>query len=171
MKTAPFLRDMIDQDLATFFEQQCDAQANYMAAFTAKEPTNQAAFLAHWKRIREDATVTIKTIVDDQHVAGHVMSYWEDDRCEVTYWLGKEFWGHCLASRSLADFLAHVQKIRPIYARVAKDNMASRRILEKNGFALISESKGFANARGEEIEELLLELRWGPATLPPGIIY
>ncbi|EDY17599.1 conserved hypothetical protein [Chthoniobacter flavus Ellin428] len=87
------------------------------------------------------------------------MSYWEDDRCEVTYWLGKEFWGHGLANRSLADFLAHVQKIRPIYARVAKDNMASRRILEKNGFALISASKGFANARGEEIEELLLELR------------
>jgi hypothetical protein len=32
-------------------------------------------------------------------------------------------------------------------------------VLEKCGFEIIGESKGFANARGEEIEELTLELR------------
>jgi hypothetical protein len=31
--------------------------------------------------------------------------------------------------------------------------------LEKCGFVVLSESKGFANARGGEIEELLLEPR------------
>jgi len=31
--------------------------------------------------------------------------------------------------------------------------------LEKCGFTVIGEAKGFANARHEEIEELLLELR------------
>ena len=46
----------------------------------------------------------------------------------------------------------------PIYARVAKDNLGSRRVLEKCGFAIIDESGGFANARGQEIEEFLLEL-------------
>ncbi len=129
-----------------------------MAAFTAKEPANQAAFLAHWKRIRVEATVTIKTIVHCRHIAGYVMSYWEDGRCEVTYWLGKEFWGQGIASGALADFLAYVERTRPIYARAAKDNVASCRVLEKNGFTAINEAKGFANARGREVEEFLLEL-------------
>jgi RimJ/RimL family protein N-acetyltransferase len=59
----------------------------------------------------------------------------------------------------LQAFLAHTNKRRPIYARVAKDNLGSRRVLEKCGFTVINESTGFANARGQEIEELLLELR------------
>ena len=49
--------------------------------------------------------------------------------------------------------------MRPIYARVAKDNVGSRRVLEKCGFQVIGESTGYANARGEEVEELLLELQ------------
>lgn len=59
---------------------------------------------------------------------------------------------------ALTVFLTQHNKTRPIYARVAKDNQGSRRVLEKCGFKIISESKGFANARGQEIEELLLEL-------------
>jgi hypothetical protein len=34
-------------------------------------------------------------------------------------------------------------------------------VLEKRGFAVIGEERGFANARGAEVEELLLELRRG----------
>jgi len=41
---------------------------------------------------------------------------------------------------------------------VPKYNRASRRVLEKCGFAIIDEDKGFANARGREIEEWLLQL-------------
>jgi RimJ/RimL family protein N-acetyltransferase len=42
---------------------------------------------------------------------------------------------------------------------VAKDNRASLRVLEKCGFTILDEDKGFANARGQEIEEWLLQLR------------
>ena len=49
-------------------------------------------------------------------------------------------------------------KVRPLYARAAKDNFASLRVLEKCGFTRIGEDKGFANARGEEIEEFMLRL-------------
>lgn len=77
---------------------------------------------------------------------------------KVTYWIGKEHWGRGIGKWALTAFLDHVNTARPIYARVAKDNRGSRRILEKCGFRIVSEMKGFANARGEEIEELLLEL-------------
>ena len=45
-----------------------------------------------------------------------------------------------------------------MYARVAKDNLGSRRVLDKCGFTVIGEATGFANARGMEIDELLLVL-------------
>jgi RimJ/RimL family protein N-acetyltransferase len=130
-----------------------------MAAFTAKDPSNREAFTAHWNKIMADATCIIKTIVCDGHVIGSVSSYEDAGKPEVTYWIGKAYWGKGIATRALSDFLAHGNRARPMYARVAKDNLGSRRVLEKCGFKIIGESKGFANARGEEIEELVLELQ------------
>lgn len=152
------LRDVVNDDLPIFFEQQLNKDANYMAAFTAKDPTNQEAFTAHWHRILADKTVIIKTIILDGQVAGSVLSYEDEGKPEVSYWLGKEYWGKGIATWALTEFLARHNRTRPIYARVAKDNLGSRRVLEKCGFTVISASKGFANARGREIEELLLEL-------------
>lgn len=152
------LRNMENDDLPVFFEHQLDPEANYMAAFTAKDPTNREAFMAHWQRILADKTVILQTILCDGQVAGSVSSYEEEGRPEVTYWLGKEYWGKGIATWALTEFLTNHNTTRPIYARVAKDNPGSRRVLEKCGFKMIGESKGFANARGQEIEELLLEL-------------
>jgi len=152
------LRDVVNDDLPIFFQQQLNQEANYMAAFTAKDPTDQEAFTVHWRRILADGTVNIKTIIFNGQVAGSVLSYEDEGKPEVSYWLGKEYWSKGIATWALTEFLAHTNKVRPIYARVAKDNLGSRRVLEKCGFTVISESKGFANARSQEIEELLLEL-------------
>jgi RimJ/RimL family protein N-acetyltransferase len=158
MKNELLLRDVLPDDLPIFFEQQLDSEANYMAAFTSKDPTNPEAFMAHWHRNLADETTINQTILFNGHIAGSVSSYEEEGKPEVTYWLGKEYWGKGIATSALTEFLTHHNKTRPIYARVAKDNLGSRRVLEKCRFATIGESKGFANARGQEIEEFLLEL-------------
>ena len=152
------LRDVVEDDLPIFFEQQLDRKANWMAAFTAKDPTDEATFTAHWNRVLVDATVIVKTIIFEGRVVGYVLSYEEAGRPEVSYWLGKEYWAKGIATRALSDFLVHGNKRRPIYARVAQDNIGSRRVLEKCGFVIVGEMTGFANARDEEIAELLLEL-------------
>ena len=152
------LRDVVADDLPVFFQQQLDPDANYMAAFTAKDPTDHVAFMAHWGRILADPTVVIQTIVVDQQVAGSVSTYEEAGVTEVTYWLGKAFWGKGIATHALTHFLAQVQPLRPLRARVAKDNLASLRVLEKCGFTIVGEDRGFANARNAETEEYLLTL-------------
>jgi RimJ/RimL family protein N-acetyltransferase len=152
------LRCVRKDDLPIFFEHQLDREAIYMAAFTAKDSTDRVAFMAHWERILAESAIISRTIVVDDQVAGHVMSYEEDGHPEVTYWLGREYWGKGLATRALSEFLLHGNQIRPIYARAAKDNAASIRVLEKCGFAIVGESRGFANGRGAEIEEWLLQL-------------
>ncbi len=152
------LREVIEADLPIFFEQQLDADANYMAAFTAKDPTDRAAFMARWARILSDETNINRTILCAGQVAGSIACYEEEaGRPEVTYWLGKPYWGKGIATAALGAFLLQVTA-RPMYARAAKDNLASLRVLEKCGFTIIGEDKGFANARGKEIEEYLLQL-------------
>jgi RimJ/RimL family protein N-acetyltransferase len=77
---------------------------------------------------------------------------------EVTYWIDRVYWGKGLVTQALKEFLTTVQKRRPIYGRAAKENFGSIRVLEKCGFQHIGEEKGFANARGEEIFEVIMRL-------------
>jgi RimJ/RimL family protein N-acetyltransferase len=153
------LRDVIEADLAVFFAQQLDPVANRMAAFTAKNPADRAAFSAKWAKILSDATGA-KTILCEGHVAGNVLCFvapWSGRR-EVSYWLGSEYWGRGVATKALTEFLGQFAE-RPLQARAAVDNLASIRVLEKCGFVLCGRDRGFANGRGEEIEEVIMELR------------
>jgi len=154
------LRDVIGSDLPIFFDQQLDPDANYIAAFTAGDPADRDAFTAHWTKILGDETIIIKTILINDYVAGFVASFKDEEfgKLEVTYWIGKQYWGKGVATRALSEFLGHVQ-VRPMYARVVKDNIASLRVLEKCGFTICGEGKGFACARGEEVEEFILRLK------------
>jgi RimJ/RimL family protein N-acetyltransferase len=152
------LREVIKSDLPIFFEQQLDPTANYMAAFTRKDPTDREAFDAHWTKILTDETIPIKTILLDGNIAGSVLSYEQFAEREVSYWLGKEYWGKGIATKALSIFLSEL-KARPLYARAANDNIASIRVLEKCGFVISGHDKGFANARGEEIEEVVMILK------------
>ena len=111
-----------------------------------------------WNMRRTLGVATVLGIMGDGQVAGSVLSYEESEKPEVSYWIGKEFWGKGIATWALSEFLARVNKVRPIYARSAKDNAGSLRVLEKCGFVITGEDKGFANARGQEVEEFILTL-------------
>lgn len=154
------LREVTEDDLVIFFQQQQDPAANWMAAFTSKDPTDWAAFAAKWAKILDDRTGTAMTIVCGGRVAGNVLSFvapWSGQR-EVSYWVWRDHWGRGVATRALAAFVEGLAA-RPLYARAAWDNIASIRVLEKCGFVPIGRDRGFANARGAEIEEVVLELR------------
>ena len=152
------LRDVSDGDLDTLFEHWTDPEANQMAAFTAADPSDRGAFDACWARPRGDEAITARTIEVDGQVVGTISSWSNQGEREVTYWIGREHWGKGIATRALREFL-EVERERPLYGVAAKDNAGSIRVLEKCGFAPVGEGKGFANARGEEIEELILVLR------------
>jgi RimJ/RimL family protein N-acetyltransferase len=148
------LRDVIEGDLPIFFEQQLDPDATRMAAFPSRD---REAFMAHWTKILHDETNAIKTILFDEQVAGNVVSWQQGDERDVGYWLGKAYWGKGIATRALAEFLSCVT-MRPLSAHVAKHNVASIRVLEKCGFTIVGENKGFSDASGEDVEEFILML-------------
>lgn len=151
------LRSVVSSDLPTFFAQQADPVAIRMAAFTVEGMDDWDTFDTRWKRFLADQFITIRTVLADGAVAGSVLSYEADERREVSYWLGREYWGRGIATAALAAFLRE-ETARPIYARVAVDNVASLRVLEKNGFVVAGRERGFAHGRGEEVEEFVLVL-------------
>ncbi|QSQ17863.1 GNAT family N-acetyltransferase [Myxococcus landrumensis] len=124
------LRDVTDADLSIFFEHQCDAEAQRMAAFPARE---REAFLSHWRtRVLRPENVT-RTIVVGGQVVGYIGSWDQDGKRLVAYWMGREHWGKGLATRALSEFLAH-EPARPLHAWVAVHNVGSVRVLAKCGF-------------------------------------
>ena len=151
------LREIIDSDLTIFFQHQQDEGAVQMAAFTSKDPADRDAFNAHWAKIRALDGVINRSIEVDGKLAGHVASFEMFGERNVTYWIGREFWGQGVATAALRALLK-VDASRPIYGRAAKDNSRSIRVLEKCGFVFVMEDKGFANARQAEIAEVVLKL-------------
>jgi len=69
------LREGSSDDLPIFFEHQLDSDANRTAAFTTKDPTDRAAFDAHWAKVLVDKGITIRTIQYDAQVAGSVLCH------------------------------------------------------------------------------------------------
>ncbi|RMG95189.1 MAG: N-acetyltransferase [Chloroflexi bacterium] len=151
------LRDVTSDDLPIFFQHQQEPEAVWMAAFTAKDPSDKEAFMAHWHRLLQNETIIKKTILVNGRVAGHLARFERDGDPEITYWLGQAWWGKGIMTKALTQYL-NMEEKRPLYARVAKDNIPSLRVLQKCGFQIIGEDKGFANARNAEIEEYILRL-------------
>ena len=147
------LRDVHESDLPVFFEQQLDPDATRMASFPAGRADE---FMAHWARGMSDKTAILKTIVVNGEVAGNIVGWKQSGEPKVGYWLGKEYWGKGIASEALSQFLMHV-KVRPLYARVAKQNIASIRVLQKCGFTMYGEDT-FTAINGGVGEEFILTL-------------
>ncbi|MDF3149080.1 MULTISPECIES: GNAT family N-acetyltransferase [unclassified Streptomyces] len=150
------LREVHDSDLPVFYRQMNDPEALRMAAFTPKDPADRDAFDEHWKRIRSSGDV-LRTILADGDVVGSTAVYGEPGEREVTYWVDRAYWGRGIATAALRGLLTEVPE-RPLYARAAADNEGSLRVLRKCGFRVTAQARGFANARGEEIDEFVLHL-------------
>ncbi len=150
------LRPVEPEDIAVFFAHQSEPESCLLADFPARE---RAAHEAHWARVLRDPTAIARAIVIDDRVIGNVGSYVDEDRREVGYWLGREYWGRGHATAALDLFLTEVRE-RPLFAHVAAHNRGSRRVLVKCGFVPIA-SPGDGDA-----DEVLLRLG-GEALCPP----
>jgi RimJ/RimL family protein N-acetyltransferase len=134
--TKILLRPVTISDIPILFEQQLEPEAIAMSAYPSKD---KGEFMRHWEGILENKAITARTIIYKDKVAGHIIC-WKEGKYEqrVGYWIGKQFWERGIATSALKEFLAEV-KIRPLYAHVANHNLASKRVLEKTGFAMHDE--------------------------------
>lgn len=145
------LRDIDIADLDTFFAHQFEPDA---IAMTASVPRPRQAFDELWAKILADTTHVKLTIEVDGQPAGYVASFHRLEKLEVCYWIGRRFWSRGIATAAVKEILERIP-LRPIWARVAKQNPASQRVLEKCGFVVDSEDV-YRNSAGIAVEEFLL---------------
>ena len=151
------LSETTNEDLNVLFQFQLDEKANYLAAFTSKDPNDKTAYIEKYSKHLTDPTINMRTIKANGEIAGSIAKFVRENDAEITYWIDRKFWGQGIATNALKKFL-EIEQIRPIYARVAFDNYGSQKVLEKCGFVKIGKDKGFANARQTEIEEYIYKL-------------
>ncbi len=152
------LKCTTQDDLETLFLFQLDEDSNYLAAFTSKNPSDKAAYIKKWTRLLSDEKINVRTILLKNKIVGSIAKFEMGGNAEITYWIGKEFWGKGIATTALKKFL-EVEKTRPLFGRIAFDNLGSKKVLENCGFSQIGTEKGFANAREKEIEEIIFKLK------------
>ena len=90
-------------------------------------------------------------------VVGSILSYFLFDELQISYWIGRTYWGRGGATKAIELFL-QIQTHRPIFARAVIDNFRSIRVLEKSRFIKIGQELYFSNARGKGIEEVIYKL-------------
>ncbi|GIL35819.1 GNAT family N-acetyltransferase [Phycicoccus sp. DTK01] len=151
------LRPVRDEDHDALFAWQRDPPAVRMAAFTREDPDDRAAFDAHQHRVRADPAVRHRAIERDGVLVGTVAAFTVEGEREVTSWVDPARWGEGIASEALRLLLAEELQ-RPVHGRVAADNVASRSVLERNGFRVVGQDAGWAAGRRAEVAELVLRL-------------
>lgn len=153
------LRHLDDKDLDTLFEWERDPRAVELAAFTREDPSSRDAFDAHYQRIRNDDSITLRAVDDGRGLVGTVASFTIEGDREVSYWINPARWGEGLATAALAELLP-LETVRPLFARVAEHNTGSAKVLVRAGFVRVGAETSYANGLGRHIVEHIYQLAW-----------
>lgn len=151
------LRALNEDDLNALFRWESNPAAARMAAFTRPDPTDRAAFDAHYQRVLSDPANWTRAIDEDGVLVGMIASFTIEGDRELTYWVDPSRWGRGIATGAVRLFIPDEPR-RPLYARAAEHNLGSRRVLERNGFLKIGEETSWADGVGMELIEHIYRL-------------
>jgi len=155
--TSVQLRPVVKSDIALFFEHHLELRPLPAGASIADLDSRKATFVDRWEQMRSDERVLARTIVWKGAVTGYVVHLIQRDKPSISCWLGRDYWGKGVATQAVRDFLDLIEK-RPVYARVAYDNLAAMQVFRKTGFEIVGYDSFFSEAHGYEIDEIILAL-------------
>lgn len=133
------LRRTTTSDVRVLHAFELDEASNQLAG---TKPRDWETFRARWDEILADADgtktgVTPRVILADGVVVGAVNVSPHDGGDSIGYWIAREYWGRGIATRAVGLMLGEFAR-RPLYATAAGNNLPSIRVLEKNGFKIVS---------------------------------
>jgi len=156
------LRPLRAEDADAVFRMMADPASREQAAFVHADPHDRVAFDAWWRRIVDNPGVRDRAIVStsgggDREFAGTIAAFDIEGDREVSFWVTTAGRGRGIAHAALELLLAEEGE-RPLHARAAADNVASRSVLERAGFVQVGTERSFAEGRGAEIDEAIYRL-------------
>lgn len=135
------LRRTALDDLQAIFEIGSDPLACEMAGV---KPRKHEEFFARWKVVIVDPAINSMVIEiitrpnGRREFAGSISVFQVpgETRNSIGYWIARPHWGKGIASRALELFLKGEPR-RPLFATASMSNLASHRVMLKNGFRLV----------------------------------
>tara|TARA_B100001142_G_scaffold20533_1_gene18995 strand:+ start:252 stop:743 length:492 start_codon:yes stop_codon:yes gene_type:complete len=115
-----------------------------------------------WLKIVDNEEFNLNIFLNDDLIGGVGLTPIEDDFCELGYWLGVEYWGQGYATESVRGLLSYAATNTPcekFKANVYKENIASAKVLEKNGFKRLEDREVFSISRQENVPSVNYEYR------------
>lgn len=98
------LAETEQDDLNAFFQFQLDKEANYLAAFTSKDPNDRTAYIEKYTKFLSDPTINMRTIKVNDEIAGSVAKFVRENDAEITYWIDRNFGDRVLPQLHLKTF-------------------------------------------------------------------
>jgi RimJ/RimL family protein N-acetyltransferase len=156
------LRRTTAADVPLLHAFELDESSNALAG---TKPRDWPTFQARWAEILADADGTAtgvipRVILACGGVVGAVNISPQDGSDTIGYWIAREHWGRGIATRAVALMLSEFAG-RPLYATVAWRNQSSIRVLQKNGFKLVSRYMSPETSRTVQRETALFVLTKG----------
>ena len=113
-----------------------------------------------WLKIVDNEEFNLNIFLNDDLIGGVGLTPTEDDFFELGYWLGVEYWGQGYATESVRGLLNYAKTNTPcekFKANVFKENVASAKVLEKNGFKRLEDREVFSISRQENVPSVNYE--------------
>ncbi|MBQ8278472.1 MAG: GNAT family N-acetyltransferase [Roseburia sp.] len=139
------LRERTEKTVAIYFEKAQDAEIKRV--LPQKAQTLEEALADYRQTLKEDATSYGRTIWADEKYVGDIWCYCinldEEPNAMLSYCIfEKEYWQQGVATEALKLFLEEIVEkfqLETIGAFTYASNLASIRVLEKNGFQMMEE--------------------------------
>ena len=115
-----------------------------------------------WLKKVDNEEFNLNIFLNDDLIGGVGLTPTEDDFFELGYWLGVEYWGQGYATESVRGLLNYAKTNTPcekFKANVFKENVASAKVLEKNGFKRLEDREVFSISRQENVPSVNYEYR------------
>jgi RimJ/RimL family protein N-acetyltransferase len=115
-----------------------------------------------WLERSHNQKFNLNIFLNDDLIGGVGLTPAEDDFYELGYWLGVDYWGQGYATESVMEFLNYAKTNSPcekLKANVFKENIASTKVLEKNGFKRVEDREVFSISRQENVPSVNYEYR------------
>jgi ribosomal-protein-alanine N-acetyltransferase len=107
--------------------------------------------------------LTFSIFMNDSLIGGVGVSLEEDNKLDLGYWIGKEYWGNGYATETVKGLIKYVKEetsFKQITACYIKGNTTSANVLRKLGFEEIGECEEYFLSRKKTMScvDLLLTL-------------
>jgi RimJ/RimL family protein N-acetyltransferase len=115
-----------------------------------------------WLERSHNQKFNLSIFLNDDLIGGVGLIPADDDFYELGYWLGVDYWGQGYATESVRGLLSYAKTnslCEKLKANVFKENIASAKVLEKNGFKRVEDREVFSISRQENVPSVNYEYR------------